>query len=241
MKIVSCCRALNEERHIKQFCDAYQNIADLILVADGGSEDNTVLLAESMPKTKVRNYPVKVELKNGIWRNPDGSHIQFLVDWAVEEGADWIIFQDCDMRPNKFLKETARDIFQLMEDMKKDFLLMTQIFMWNNIAYFPNMSLSNGQWMQGLWAWRANIGIKIIDKMPHFEFSYDGKTPIYFDKTGKHLAVQPPPCFLHFGWEDLEKTNAHWNYYRKSGLIPGMISPLQIGGMQKPLESWMVE
>jgi len=241
MKIVSTCRSLNEERHIEKFCWAYQDIADLILVADGGSTDNTVLLAESMPKTKVRKYDVKVECKNGIWRNPDGPHIQFLIDWAVEEGADFIIFQDTDMRPNKYLKEQARDLFKQMDEKDKDFLMITQIFRWENNLYFPNLSNFGGSWAQGLWAWRASIGIKMIDKMPHFEFSYDGSTPIYFDKTGRDLVVQPPPCFLHFGWEDLDKTNAHVDYYRNSGLIPGMTHPLQIGGTLKPIEDWMIE
>lgn len=242
MKIVACCRAYNEEKHIKQFCESYQNIADLILVADGGSTDKTVEIAENIPKTKVIHYDVKVECKNGICRNPDGPHIQFLIDHAVEEEeADWIIFQDTDMRPNRYLKDGAREIFRMMDSFKKDFLMLTQIFIWQEKEYFPSMSFQNGEWMQGLWAWRANLGIKIIDKMPHFEFSFDGVNSIHFERLGNTLKIQPPMCYMHYGWENLEIANEHTEYYRKSGLIPGMVHPLKIGGTKVEILDWMVE
>lgn len=241
MKIIACCRSYNEERHIKKFCKAYQYLADEILVADGGSTDDTVAIAESMPNTKVIHYDTKVECKNGILRNPDGPHIQFLVDHAVEDGADWIIFQDADMRPNKHLKEQARDTFGIMDRIDKDFLMVTQIFIWHENQYFPDMSYQGGQWMQGLWAWRASIGLKIINKMPHFEFSYDGVNSILLDKTGRDFPVQPPVCFMHYGWEDDEAIDEHVKYYRESGLIPGMLHPSQIGGQPKPIKEWMIE
>jgi len=241
MKIAACCRAFNEHRHIEKFCQSYQSIADVILIADGGSEDDTVAIAESIPKVKVKNYPVKVQCANGIERNPDGPHIQFLIDWAVEEGADWIIFQDTDMRPNKHLKENGRSLFKMMDSVQKDFLLITQVFLWQNEQYFPNMSRSGNDWAQGLWAWRANIGLKIINKMPHFEFSFDGVTSIDLNRLGREMRVQPPSCYLHFGWEDRAKTLEHAEYYRKSGLIPGMLDPLSIGGTLQPKETWMEE
>lgn len=240
MKIIACCRSYNEEKHIRQFCEAYQ-FADLVLVADGGSTDNTMSIASSIPKTKLIPYDVKVKCQNGIWRNPDGPHIQFLIDRARDEGADWIIFQDTDMRPNKYLKEQARDLFEMMESMDRDFLMLTQIFIWKGTQFFPNMSYQQGKWMQGLWAWRASIGLKIIDHMPHFEFSYDGVKSILLDKTGRDMAVQPPPCYMHYGWESDEMIDEHVNYYKKSGLIPGMLHPFGIGGKPEPIKDWMVE
>lgn len=240
MKIVACCRAYNEERHIQKFCEAYQ-FADEILVADGGSTDNTVAIAESIPKVKVIHYDVKVECKNGIWRNPDGPHIQFLIDHAKEDGATWIIFQDTDMRPNKRLKEKALNWFNLADEMGMNFLMLTQIFVWKDDQYFPDLSFQGGEWMQGLWAWRASIGLKIIDKMPHFEFSYDGVNSVDVGKEPKRSNIKPPSCYLHFGWESDEKVQEHINYYRSSGLIAGMAHPLDFAGKPKPLEDWMIE
>ena len=238
MRIISTVRTLNEKEHIEKFCEAYSQFVDVILVADGGSDDNTVELASKYPKVKVRNYPVKVECQNEIWRNPDGAHIQFLIDWAVEEGADWIVHQDCDQRPNKFLKEDARDIFSIMT---QDFLCAPQIFLWGKDQWFPKLTLWDTYWAKGLWGWRASIGLKIIDKMPHYEFSFDGDKSIDINKSGRNKDLEPPYCYMHFGWETPEKTQAHVEYYQKSGLISGMVSPSIYGGTPKPLEDWMCE
>jgi hypothetical protein len=208
-------------------------------VADGGSEDDTIELASKYPKVKIRNYPVKVACKNGILRNPDGPHIQFLVDWAREEGADWIVHQDCDQRPNKLLKEGIRDILAISN---KDFIMVTQIFVWGKDTYFPALSGGLHHWMQGLWAWRMNAGIKIIDKMPHYEFGFSEDRPINFNNIPDRCQkILPPYCFLHFGWETEEKTKAHVKYYRESGLIPNMAYPTNFGGETQLLEDWMVE
>lgn len=235
MKIIAECRTYNEEQRIEKFCRAFQ-FADLILVADGGSTDNTVAIANSMPKTLVRNFPLMVEVGNGIWRNPDGPHLQFLYDWALEEGADWTICQDCDQRPNKYLKQDARDIFSKMGD--KDFLMVTQIYLYGNDYYFPN--LSSG-WQTGLWAWRSNINLKVIDKMPHFEFSFDGVKSFDVPKLNRHKDLQPPHCFMHFGWENEGMIEKHIKYYRETGLIPGMLHPKQFGGEPQPILEWMAE
>jgi hypothetical protein len=236
MRIVATCRSFNESKHIEQFCEAYQ-FADDILVADGGSEDNTIELALKYPKVQVRNYPVKVELKDGSYRNPDGPHVQFCVDWATEVGGDWIVHQDVDQRPNKFLKQDARKI---MEEMDRDFLQVTQIFLWGKDQYFPLLSCPGGIWMQGLWAWRLSINLKILDRMPHYMFSLDGGEPTDINKTGRELNIQPPYCFMHYGWDSLESTWEHVNYYRRTGLIP-MAFPLDFAGSPAPLESWMEE
>ena len=238
MRIIATIRTLNEEDNIEKCCKSYAEFCDLILIGDGGSTDRTIEIAEQMPKTKVGFFLEKVECANGIWRNPDYKHLMFLWDWAIAEGADWIISQDCDQRPNKFLKQDARIIF---EDMKKDFLMATQIYVWGKDYYFPELSGKDTGWMQGLWAWRANINMKVIDKMPHFEFSLDGNTSFDVDKLNRHEKLLPPYCYLHLGWQTEEQTNAHIEYYKKSELIKDMLHPINFGGRLEPLEDWMVE
>ena len=238
MKIITTVRTLNESTHIEKFCKSYSEFADQILVADGGSTDNTVLIAKEFPKVKVRPYWKKVKCEGGIWRNPDGPHIQFLIDWAIREGADWIVHQDCDQRPNKYLKEEIRKI---LSETDKDFIMVTQIFFWGIDMYLPKLSKARDDWMQGLWAWRANAGIKIIDKMPHYTFSLDGEHDLDLDKSGRDLRILPPKCFMHFGWPTEERVQAHIEYYRNSGLIEGMAHPLQFGGAPSIIKDWMIE
>jgi glycosyltransferase involved in cell wall biosynthesis len=236
MKIVSCVRTYNEQRNIVKCCQAYP-FADKILIADGGSTDNTVSIAKEYKNVEVREFTTMVECRNGIWRNPDGEHINFLLDWANEEQADWIILQDCDQRPNKYLKQDARKIF---ENSEKDFILITQLFLWGDKHYFPDLS-GFPNWMQGLWGWRANINLRVIDKMPHFEFSYDGEHSVDINQTGRTQRVMPPCCYMHFGWPTEEQTQKHLDYYRQSGLIGNMLSPLQFGGRLALLLDWMIE
>lgn len=237
MNIVVAIRTYNEEKNIRQCCEAYQ-FADKILIADGGSQDNTVLLAKTYPKVSVREYLTKVRCANGIWRNPDGPHINFLLEWADEEGADWIIEQDCDQRPNKYLKQDARKIF---EGATKDFIQVTQLFLWGKDHYFPDLSGESVGWMQGLWAWRASTHLRVIDKMPHFEFTLNGVNSIDINKTGREQNILPPYCFMHFGWQTEEQVNAHLEYYRKSELISGMLHPLKFGGRLALLPEWAIE
>jgi hypothetical protein len=248
MKLVALIRTLNESHRIERCCWAYQ-FCDEILIADGGSTDNTVELALKWPKVKVRPFTIRVECEGGIWRNPDGAHLNFLYDWAHEEHADWIISQDCDQRPNVHLKRDAR---KLMEETDRDFILATQIFLWKNTMYFPNMSLTShvyghrpdleGNWSHGIWAWRASINLRAIDKMPHYEFSIDGgKTSILPEKWEMDRTIDPPYCFLHFGWETDEMVEKMVKYYRDSKLIPAQKYPLDFCGHPLPLEPWMVE
>lgn len=238
MKLIATIRTLNEENNIEKCCRSYAQFCDKVLIADGGSHDKTVEIASSMPKTLVRKFETMVECENGIMRNPDYLHLQFLWDWAIDEGADWIISQDCDQRPNKFLKQDARTF---LENTNKDFLLVTQIFLWGKDSYFPDLSKRGRFMMLGLWAWRANIHLKAIDKMPHFEFSFDGENSIDLDKSEQVLRIFPPYCYMHYGWETEEQTNSHVKYYRESGLIKDMLHPLDFGGRVEPLLDWMIE
>jgi len=237
MKICATVRTYNESSHIEKYCEAYQ-FADEILIADGGSTDNTVELASKYPKVQIRNYPVTVKLRDGSLRNPDGPHVQFLVDWATEIGGDWIVHQDCDQRPNKFLKQDARKI---LSEMTKDFLQVTQIFLWGKEMYFPDLSRWSGVWAQGLWAWRLSTGLKILNRMPHYEFSLDGVHSLNVDKSGRNENILPPYCFMHYGWGSQEETFRHIAYYRRTGLIEGMQHPLQMGGRPEMILDWMEE
>lgn len=241
MKIVALIRALNEENRIDACCQSYSEFCDAVLIADGGSTDKTIEFALKYPKIQVRDFPWKVQCgDSGIWRNPDGQHLNFLYDWGREEGADWIISQDCDQRPNLYLKQQAREI---MENTDKEFILGVQIYLWMKTQYFPNMSKIPGGWAHGIWAHNAKkVHLIAIDKMPHYEFSIDGgQTSILPDRANMAHLIDPPLCYLHFGWETSEMVDKMIDYYRKSGLIKDQKHPLQFGGNPQKLENWMIE
>ena len=85
MKIIVTARTLNEEKRIERFVMSYQ-WTDKILVADGGSTDNTVTRCQGLPNTEVREFLDRVPSDDGaVWRNPHGKHINFLIDWAEDE------------------------------------------------------------------------------------------------------------------------------------------------------------
>ena len=252
MKIVALIRTLNEAHRIDECCQSYSEFADAVLIADGGSTDNTVELAMKYPKVQVREFTKKVECEGGIWRNPDGEHLNFLYQWGEDEGADWIVSQDCDQRPNFYLK---RDIREIMSKTTRDFIMVTQIFLWKKTKYFPAMSNAEkvyygnypelkGKYSHGIWAWRANLGVRAIDKMPHYEFTIDGgETSILPEKLEMDETLDCPPyCFLHNGWETDEMVDKMINYYQRSMLIPVQAHPLDFCGKPEPIiKEWMFE
>ena len=241
MKIVAIVRTYNETKHIEKFCMSYQNIADVILVADGGSEDNTVSLASLMPKTKVRKYEERVMLENGYTRNPDWKHINFLIEWAEEEQADWVIFDDCDVRPNYKLKEDAR---KMIEEAEHPILRAPYIFMWGTELHFPALSLLSSPtiYEPALWGWKLSVGLRAIGDPPHYIFTEpkDRTKQVFFDRIPT-TTFYAPYARLHFAWENDENTDAHVEYYQKSGLIPGMRHPRDFGGAPALLLDWMKE
>jgi glycosyltransferase involved in cell wall biosynthesis len=240
MKIITITRTRNEQRNIVQFCNGYSQIADLILVADGNSTDNTVELAQSFPRVKVRKFEETVKLASGLTRNPDWKHINFLIEWANEERADWIIFQDTDSHPNFLMKEDGAKLF----NNANPFILITEIFFWGRDQYFPRMAQpgQEGVWQPSLWAWKADQQLRAFGAMPHFQFCHVDQPDVAvdFDKV-VNTRYFPPYCRLHRNWETPEITQAHVDYYRHSGLIPAMLHPLDMGGKLLPIEPWMVD
>lgn len=221
-------RTRDEQHRIRQFCTSYKD-ADKILVADGGSLDNTIEIARTFPNVEIRNYTKRVELANGYWRNNDSDHANFLFDWAKEYNPDWIIYDDCDCRPNALLRNDYRNIFSTTDC---DIVLAVRIYVWGKEKYFPLLSSPLGeQFGQGsLYAWRGSIEMKTIDVPPAYTFVANGKEIQEFRKDMKTLELFFPYCLLHYSWDDIERVEKKIKYYRESGFIPGMVHPLLFGG-----------
>jgi len=155
LKIVVIVRTRNEEKRIGKFCEAYKD-ADHIIVSDGGSEDDTVSIAQSYPNVILSPFYNRVELKNGAWRNNDAQHVNHLIIEAKKLSPDWIILDDCDCRPNVSLKQIYRSH---LETTDRNFVMVTRFYFWGTDEYFPKMSSTGGKIEPSLWAWRGNNGL----------------------------------------------------------------------------------
>lgn len=238
MKIVVAVRTRNEIDNIERFCWSYQD-ADMILVADGGSVDDTVETAKRFSNVKVRNFTEEIQMENGYTRNNDSDHTNFLIQWAKEEQADYVLNDDCDSVPNYLLR---KDFRQIVEETDADYLMAVRIYMWKSEQHFPYMAKpgkDNKDWEASLWGWRGNQDLKTVNVPPAFTFQIGNRHVYDFRNDAKTREIFPPHCLLHYSWRSSEQVDAKIQRYRESGLIPSMMHPLQFAGPLEELEDWM--
>ena len=242
MKTIVCVRTRDEEHRIRQFCESYKD-ADKILVADGGSNDRTIEYASQFPNVEIRNYTKRVQLANGLWRNNDSDHTNFLIEWAYSQQPDWVIFDDCDIRPNKGLRENYIELLENFLCQGVETVLAVRVYLWGTDQYFPQLSSPLGEALgQGsLWAWRGNLDLWTVDVPPAFTFRVGSKPVTEFRTDTKCVSVLFPYCLLHYSWDNPDRVNRKVQYYRESGFIPNMLHPLDFGGKLEPLKDFMYE
>lgn len=150
--IVVLVRTLNEERNIEAFCKGY-SWADYILVADAGSTDRTVELAEKFHNVHVRQFEVE-KIKSGeIEYTHEPKHINFLIDWASSYRPDWIIYDDCDCHPNNMLQMSARSRFEMLTQAGAGLMYVYRLYIYGKNEYFPDMNKPG----QSFWAWNPGV------------------------------------------------------------------------------------
>ena len=230
MKVIATTRTLNEEKNVGRFIQSY-NWADEVLIVDGGSEDNTVSIVNDYDYAFVKSFLERVELKAGYWRNPHGRHINTCIDWAIERGADWIIFDDCDCFPNKTLREQGRDV---LLDSPADVVFVTRLYLWGYTAHFPKLAKPTGKdWCPSIWAWRADTKIRASEKDPLVHDISVRERP---DLPQQRL--MPPYCLLHYYCPDEETVQRKLKKYREGGQHPSLLHPKNAGGKMDILPEW---
>lgn len=223
MKIIATTRTLNEAANIDRFCQCYQ-WADKILIADGGSTDGTPELAAKYDKTLVRSFDKRV-YRNGLWRNPHGQHINFLIDWATDEGADWIIFDDADCVPTIAMQNEARGI---MDKATMPVISLYRLYIWGQDRYFPEMNYPG----QSLYAWRlGDIPIRAREWDP-FQHRLMG-----WIKEDEEKLLEPF-CCLHYFFPNEAAVKRKKAFREGLGIHKIEPHPLHSFGQLDPLPDW---
>jgi glycosyltransferase involved in cell wall biosynthesis len=245
-KIIAIVRTRNEEKNIARYCGQH-DFADEILVADGGSTDNTVAIANIYFKVTVRQFTEELELEKGYLYNPEDKHLNFLIEWAEERGADWIVMDDCDTNPNYALRRDARMFMKLAGLCSKIYpkgyvgIQAPQVFLWENNQWFPEMEA------QKYWAWRADLGIRAYGERHGYMLKAlaegdwgIGADGIFFDfDKNDTIDLTFPYCRIHTTWETAEEAKSKEKKYRESGLDPYCQLPTKFAGEPAPREKWI--
>jgi hypothetical protein len=232
-KIFVMLRTRNEERNIARFCQRYPpENADKILISDGYSTDRTIEIAKTFSNTYFRPFMQIVQGDNGIWRQPEGKHFNFINKWAKEEGAgdeDWVLWDDCDAYPTEAMVKDFRKIFADAEAKGKTCITAFHIYMWGSNEYFPAMNLPG----PFIYAWKVKCGMYwdeaeswgvIQRNVPPLESRYN---------------IFEPYALLHDFCPTEEIAQQKYEFYKKSNRMTGIVPILQMGGPHVPLLDWM--
>ncbi len=241
--IVAMVRTLNEEQNIGAFLMSYRVIADKVLVADGGSEDRTLMIASAYPNVEVRHFEGRTELKKGHWRNNDSDHINFLIEWAKEYDPEWMILDDCDSRPNYKLRNYGREILNVT---KANVVMTCRIYLWGADQYFPHMMhlkpVNKYNYMTSLWAWKPETDLWTRDDdFPHYTLMIGDKVAGDLHLSTSVRDLMPPYGLVHYTWASESATEEKIKTHIASGSIPGHKHPLAFAGPLEPLPGWGYE
>jgi hypothetical protein len=239
VRIFACVRTLNETRNIDRFCRSFA-WADRILLADGGSVDDTILKARAYPNVEVREYPVRNTARGVTW-NPQGPMCQWLWDWARDEGADWLVMDDCDSVPNTILR---KDLPGLIEGHAQthDIMVAARVYQYGEgKLHFPRMSHAEkrSEWtLNAYFAWRADLSaVKFSDAPIH-----QGLVPSPVAARLRVLRIEPPYCLIHrFCLDEQDSERKRKVHDAGSNFKQEHIAPLLFGGPLEEMPEWATE
>ena len=223
MKIVVAVRCRNEERHIERFLVRYGQFADQIVVSDGGSTDKSLEILSRFPQIDLRHFKQE-EVINGVAWNPDGPHMNFVINAAKEHNPDWLIFDDMDDVPNYLLRKDAR---VLLEQSPYPQVNAFRLYLWGDDFHFPHMNRNFDPNYTSLWAWKPNeIDIHADESIRHGTM---------IGTAQEYTKLDVPYCLLHRSWYPNTIT-AKMVRYNLIGLP--MDHPLQFAGTPEPLPEY---
>jgi len=230
MKIVVAVRCYNEEKNIERFMRGY-DFADMIVVSDGGSTDNSVEMLKKYPKVKLLHFTEQETVDGQTW-NPDAPHMNFVLDAAKELKPDWIIFDDMDDVPTFTLRQEARAIFKYAHMFQYHQINTFRLYLWGDDKYFPYMNRDFHEDYRSLWAWRPDV----VDI--YADMSVRHGTLLGLADESVTMKLKPPYCLLHKSYGP-DTIYAKLKRYNALGLP--MLHPLETNGELRDLPDWAQE
>lgn len=224
MKIVVIGRTKNEERNIRRFIEGYYRWVDEILIADGGSTDATIDIIKEYC-VQLRTFDETFVAASGIIRNPQGKHVNFLIDWAHERKADWIIFDDVDCFPTKTLQLRGRSI---LENCPHKVAYFKRMYCYLEDQWFPSLNDAG----HALWAWRA--GELRADETDPLRLAFPETREIPMDQRCK---LNFPLAGLHCTWPTEEEIQRKMKFY-KACWDTAVPHPTESFGTLEKLPEW---
>lgn len=228
MKIVVAVRCYNEEHHIDRFMQGY-SFADHIVVSDGGSTDDSVSILKGYQSDKLTllHYTHKETVQGETW-NEDAGHMNFVLDAAKELEPNWLIFDDMDCVPNRFLRDNARSILEKADSPQVNAF---RLYLWGDTGkYFPKMNDNFNLLYTSLWAWNPEkVNIRADVNLRHGTL---------FGLHPEPYRLRPPAVLLHKSWYP-NTIRAKVRRYNKLGLP--MQHPFEFAGELADLPEYAVE
>lgn len=220
MKVVYALRVRDEEKIIRRAIEAHDWV-DLIVVCDGGSIDKTVKIAQEYPNVLITHFDEKYYRADGSWRNPEGRQINHTLSVAEENGADWIVFEDCDCVPNSHLK---RDIRGYIETTEFDYIYAPRLYVYGQDFYSKNLGR-----VPDIWIWKASLHLRTPETNRHWSFPWGSEK--------QRLNLFPPYFKLHYYAPDKETTLKKLADCRIE--VPESLHPAVFGGALIPIpDGW---
>jgi hypothetical protein len=226
VKIVVGMRCLNEEDQLPVALANYP-FADAIVIADGGSTDRSKEIALADPRVVWRDFPVRVPGKNQGWRNPEGSHMQFLINQCEALSPDWVWLTEVDVFPALNLQREARSVLTRLNEEQCHLLTTWLLYIApDGFSHYPATMLGPGStaWHPGMATVNSNA-----------DFEGQGEMDIH---AGTPRSLSKDFGRIHLTWETEELIQRKQAFYRD---VHGWdIKHPDINYAREPLPEWAV-
>lgn len=228
MHVVIGTRCLNEESllpvFLANFDFPYTDVT--IVIADGGSIDRSKEIALSDPRVTWYDFPERVPGKNGGWRNPEGKHMNFLIDKCEALKPDWLWITETDAIPNLNLQKAVPDILAEMEARKEGLLQTWLCYVApGSKEHYPNLMQG-----PGYTAWKPGAG-RANDKL-----DFEGQGDLHVLSSVSN-ALSKEFSRIHLTWETEELIERKTAFYKEvHGLDTG--HPDTRCGPREALPEW---